>query len=101
MQRYKKHFEWSAFLAGLIALAFMDPATAGSSFCVFDLAGIEFCPGDGLGHSISYTFRGNLKSAFEANFAGPFAVIILSLRILQVWINLFQNHKQKNRDNNG
>lgn len=78
----RKHLEWVVFTVGLIALAAMSPDTDGTSFCLFDFFGFPYCPGEGLGHSISYTFRGDLSSAFEENIAGPIAVVVLTLRIM-------------------
>ena len=76
------HLEWMVFTIGLIALALMSPDTTEPTLCLLDRFGIAWCPGDGLGHSISYTFRGDFISALEANFVGPFAVLILVLRII-------------------
>lgn len=93
-----KHIEWFVFTAGLVLLALMSPQNAGTSFCLFDLAGIEFCPGEGLGHSISYTFRGDIESALSAHFAGPLAVVILIGRIFYLWKNLLLSPKTQNPD---
>lgn len=93
MRFIHKHLEWIAFSAGLILLGFMSPENIGISFCFFEFIGIEFCPGEGLGHSISYTFRGEFSSALEAHLAGPAAVIILSFRIIYVWHNLYNQSK--------
>ncbi|MDR9419685.1 DUF2752 domain-containing protein [Gracilimonas sp.] len=98
MKFIHKHIEWFAFAIGLILLAFMSPENAGTSFCLFDLAGIEFCPGEGLGHSISYTFRGDLSSALSAHLAGPFAVVILIGRICYIWKNLLRHPKTQNSE---
>lgn len=88
---FKKYFEVLAFGTGLILLALMNPeAVNGPSLCLFDQLGISFCPGDGLGHSISYTFRGEVHNALEANILGPFALVILSGRIFYL---LFKNRK--------
>lgn len=102
MNFLRKHLEWTVFAAGLLLLALMDPNTAGTDLCFFEWIGVDFCPGDGLGHSIAYTFRGNMESAFQANFMGPFAVLILSFRILQIWKNLIYNTTtDKTEKNNG
>lgn len=93
MKFIHKHLEWIVFSAGLILLGLMNPEISGTSFCLFDLLGFNFCPGDGLGHSIAYTFRGDFSSAFKAHFAGPVAVIILMLRILYIWKNLYHQSK--------
>lgn len=98
MRFIHKHIEWFVFTTGLVLLALMSPQNTGTSFCFFDLAGIEFCPGEGLGHSISHTFRGDIASAFSAHFAGPFAVIILIGRILYLWKNILPPTKSKNPD---
>lgn len=79
---FRRHFEWVAFSCGLIALALMNPnIDHGSSLCFFDWVGIPFCPGEGLGHSIAYTFRGDIANALQANVVGPFAIVILISRI--------------------
>lgn len=101
MVMIKKHIEWVAFSVGLIALAFMNPEiNSGISFCLFEWAGIDFCPGKGLGHSIAYTFRGEFANAFNAHYMGPFAVFILSLRILHIWSSLLNinTHKKSHND---
>lgn len=76
------HFEWTAFSLGLLAMALLDPATKGSSWCLFEQVGITFCPGEGLGHSIAYLFRGQFDNAIQANAAGPLALFVLSGRII-------------------
>lgn len=89
----KLHSEWSILLIGLILLAFMDPTRHSFSLCLFDVAGI-FCPGEGLGRSISYIFRGMWSEAWTAHPAGFLALPVLSIRILQLFyiriINLNQ-----------
>jgi len=82
---FKKHFEWMVFAVGLLLLGMMSPYDTSASFCLFERAGFEFCPGNGLGHSIAFTFRGELAHAWEAHFMGPVAVVILLLRILKIW----------------
>lgn len=79
---FNKYFEITAFSAGLLLLAFMDPETVtGPDLCLFDLVGIPFCPGEGLGHSIAYLFEGDFSKSLEANILGPFAIFILGRRI--------------------
>lgn len=88
---FKNYFEVLAFSTGLLLLALMNPETAnGISLCLFDQIGVPFCPGEGLGHSISYLFRGEVGSAIEANILGPFAIIIIGGRITHL---LWKNHK--------
>jgi hypothetical protein len=60
----------------------MDPATDGHfSFCIFKLLGIDFCPGCGIGHSISYIFHGDIAASFSAHPLGMFAIVVIIYRI--------------------
>jgi len=66
-------------------LALMSPGTDPHySLCIFKLIGIDFCPGCGLGHSISHLFRGDLQASFSAHPLGIFAVIIILFRIYKL-----------------
>ncbi|MDZ7714892.1 MAG: DUF2752 domain-containing protein [Balneolaceae bacterium] len=79
---FNKHFEWLALSIGLILIASMNPyIDQGSSFCLLDIAGIPFCPGEGLGHSVAYLVRGDLSNALQANVFGPFAAFVILFRI--------------------
>ena len=96
---FKRHFEWVAFTGGLIALGLMNPyVDQGSSLCFFDILGIPFCPGEGLGHSIAYTFRGDLNNALHANIMGPIAIIILLGRIGYLIQQNFYSSNCKEKD---
>jgi hypothetical protein len=77
-----KNFEWIALAAGLFLLAIMSPYDSGQSFCLLESAGYDFCPGDGLGHSIAFFFRGEFQNSLQAHFMGIPAVMILSTRVL-------------------
>ncbi|HET8866360.1 MAG TPA: DUF2752 domain-containing protein [Gracilimonas sp.] len=98
MKFIHKHLEWVVFSTGLILLGLMSPEYTGTSLCLFDLAGIDFCPGEGLGHSIAYTFRGDLSSAMNAHFAGPLAVLILSGRVFYLWHRIYNQSKTNEKE---
>jgi hypothetical protein len=78
------HFEWVVFSLGLILMATMDPLNTGFSFCLFDMIGVTFCPGEGLGKSIAWLFRGDFSASYQAHPAGSITVIILTLRIFHL-----------------
>ncbi|MGD8427786.1 MAG: DUF2752 domain-containing protein [Balneolaceae bacterium] len=95
---FKNYFEIAAFSVGLLLLAFMNPhAAGGTDFCLFHLMGFSFCPGDGLGHSIAYTFHGEFGNALKANILGPFTIIVLSYRIIQLLFK--KNYYNPNKNN--
>ncbi|HUS02043.1 MAG TPA: DUF2752 domain-containing protein [Chitinophagaceae bacterium] len=94
---FKRYFELIFWIASLASLALMQPATdIHFSFCVFKMMGINFCPGCGLGHSISYLFHGDLQASFSSHPLGIFAVIIILYRIYK----LFQLHFISQKTNN-
>jgi hypothetical protein len=82
---FHRYFELSFWIAALLLLACMDPRTEMHySFCIFKLTGIKFCPGCGLGHSISYLFHGDLHASFTAHPLGIFAVLVIAFRIYKL-----------------
>ena len=82
---HKKYFELVFWAGALISLAVMQPnADPHYSFCIFKLIGIKFCPGCGLGHSISYLFHGDIAASIKTHPLGIFAVVIILYRIQQL-----------------
>ncbi|MDX1618944.1 MAG: DUF2752 domain-containing protein [Balneolaceae bacterium] len=82
-------------------LALMNPYTdSGTSLCLLDALGIAYCPGEGLGHSIAFTIRGDLSSAWAAHPIGPAAVGMITYRIMELWkkafrtVTIFKHNKQ-------
>lgn len=79
---FTNYFEITVFSVGLLLMVFMDPTTGyRSSWCLYEIVGVNFCPGEGLGHSIAYIFRGQFYNAMQANVLGPFAIIVLFSRV--------------------
>jgi hypothetical protein len=82
MNFYKRNFELIFWIAALITTALIPlDASPHYSFCLFKLAGFDFCPGCGIGHSISYLFHGNLSASFNSHPLGLFAVLVIICRI--------------------
>jgi hypothetical protein len=98
MKIIRKYFELTAWVTGLILLAFMSPTTdVHYSFCVFKFIGIKFCPGCGLGHSISFLFHGDFLGSFHAHPLGLFALIVILARIYKLSsLHIFPNLKKYN-----
>ncbi len=68
----------------LIALALYRPTETHITLCPLANLGFDFCPGCGLGRSISFLFHGDIKLSYEAHPLGIFAVIVLSFRIVKL-----------------
>jgi hypothetical protein len=84
---FRQYFEAILWATGLLLLAFMDPGSGSeSSLCLFHQLGLSFCPGCGLGHSISWFFHGNISASLQAHPFGIVAVIILLHRIYTIII---------------
>jgi hypothetical protein len=69
------------WVAGLVALMFIDPASHHFTVCPLANLGFDFCPGCGLGRSIAFLYRGEFVDSFQTHPLGFFAVFILSFRI--------------------
>ena len=81
------------WLGGLAMLGILG-STSGThvSICPFALAGLDFCPGCGLGRSIALLLHGELVRSFEAHWLGLPATVILVGRSLNLAV---RNWKQQ------
>src|SRR5687768_973620 len=85
-------FEALVWIVALTILSFVQPSENHFTICPFHHLGLDFCPGCGLGKSISYLLSGDLRESFEAHPLGFFAVLILFHRILQLIKSNYQNY---------
>ena len=84
--------EAAIWAAALIVLALGNPNSE-SHFTIFwpyYVWGIK-SPGFGLGHSISYLFRGDVISAIESHILGIPAVAIILWRVATLEMRLFKS----------
>lgn len=102
MQKIKsilKMVEWEAiiWMVGLTYLLFIDPYQIQHyTLCPFHNLGITFCPGCGLGRSISFFYHGDFLLSIWTHPLGIFAFIIITVRILKLFIKTYNNyHKSK------
>ena len=84
------------WIGGLIWLAFINPSESHFSLCPIKNLGFGFCPGCGLGHSISFLFHGQLQESFHHHPLGVFALVVVSMRILKLIRNTFFAEKTAN-----
>lgn len=78
---FVNYFEVIVWITAILLLALMSPTNNHASLCPFNAVGISYCPGCGLGHSISWLFRGNFTESFHAHPLGWLALLIISWRI--------------------
>jgi hypothetical protein len=79
---FSKYFELFFWTGALAALVFTDPSgPAHFSLCPLKAMGITWCPGCGLGHSISWLFRGKINNSLHAHPLGIPALGIILYRI--------------------
>ncbi|PKL81588.1 MAG: hypothetical protein CVV24_14490 [Ignavibacteriae bacterium HGW-Ignavibacteriae-3] len=90
-----KIIEWEAvlWLVGLIYLLFINPyASQHFTLCPFDNLGITFCPGCGLGRSISFFYQGDLIHSIKTHPLGIIAFGLISIRIIRLVIKMINNY---------
>jgi len=86
-------FEALIWILGLTYLAFFNfTGTTHFTICPLANLGIDFCPGCGLGNSISYLFKGDFIASFHSHPLGIFALIIITFRIITIIKNNWRRY---------
>jgi hypothetical protein len=81
------NIEVIVFSGGLLFLSIINPSHDHFSICLFNLAGINFCPGCGLGRSISYLLHFNIYESVRTHPLGIPAFLIIIHRIISLLRN--------------
>lgn len=75
-------FELFFWVSGITFLACINPESSSlPTFCVLKMLGVAYCPGCGLGSSISYLLRGEFGRSLGSHPLGVFALIVIVHRI--------------------
>lgn len=78
-------FETIVWISGLAYLVLIhSPGETHFTICPLSNLGLKFCPGCGLGNSISLLFEGDFIASFHAHPLGIFALIIIVTRIVTI-----------------
>ena len=86
----KQNLELIMWTFALTYLLFINPYELNHfSFCVFNMIGIDFCPGCGIGRSISMIYKGDFLGSINMHPLGIFALTIIFHRI----VTLLQRNK--------
>jgi len=81
----RRNLEAFIWIAALLTLALTDPMGSHYSLCPLHNMGFDWCPGCGLGHSISWLFRGQIEQSFHAHPFGIPAMMIITYRIFSIF----------------
>jgi hypothetical protein len=77
--------EAAIWILGLTFLLLIhSPGETHFTICPLANMGFDFCPGCGLGNSISYIFRNEFIASFHSHPLGIFALLIIVLRIITI-----------------
>jgi hypothetical protein len=92
MNSIKKYFSLELFfwIIVLVYLSIINPAASHFSFCLFNHLGFTWCPGCGIGHSISHLLHGDIIKSFHTHWLGTFALVVIVYRVLQLIKNNYQ-----------
>jgi hypothetical protein len=82
------------WVAALLILAIINVESIHFTVCPFKNAGIDFCPGCGLGRSIHYFIYFRFIESFYAHPLGGLALLILLYRIFSLAKNNIRSLKQ-------
>jgi hypothetical protein len=96
---YIKLIEWEAvfWIAGLVYLLFINPYHVQHfTLCPFKNLGIEFCPGCGLGRSISFLYHGDFLDSLKTHPLGIFAFVIITVRVINLIKRTVHNYHKQN-----
>lgn len=84
-----KHFkslplELLFWITALVLLATADPHEHHFTLCPLANLGLTWCPGCGLGRSITSLFHGDVSASFSHHWFGIPALILICYRIYQL-----------------
>jgi len=88
----KHNFELIFWVAALTALAFSDPTQTHFVLCPLKRMGFTWCPGCGIGHAISYLFKGDISESFHAHWFGIPVLAVLLWRIYTLGTAQYREH---------
>ena len=85
--------EAATWIGALLYLAFLHtPGETHFAICPINNLGFDFCPGCGLGNSISLIFRGDIYNSLLSHPLGILALTVIIMRIIQLIKNNWSNY---------
>ena len=88
--------ELTFWIGGLAVLFFLDPiGSPPFDLCLHKFIGLDFCPGCGLGRSVSFLLHGDPVQSLSTHLLGPFALIVIVYRIIVLTKNSLTIHRKE------
>ena len=84
------------WILALVLLATADPDTHHFSLCPLANLGVDWCPGCGLGRSISALFQGEVKESLNFHWFGLPALMVIVYRIVTLSTLTIKRNKKFN-----
>jgi hypothetical protein len=79
------NLELMFWISSLVYLSVINPnSNSNYSFCIYKFLGFKWCPGCGIGKSISFLIHGNISESFKSHWFGFFALLIILKRIIGI-----------------
>jgi hypothetical protein len=88
--------ELTFWILALVLLATANPHSHHFTLCPLANLGFDWCPGCGLGRSITALFHGDVSASFSHHWFGIPALILICHRIYQLAKQLFNKQKEIN-----
>jgi hypothetical protein len=86
-------FEAAIWISSLLFLAFVvNPGETHFTLCPLNNFGFNYCPGCGIGNSVSYLLHGNIYNSLLSHSLGLFALIIIVVRIINLIKSNWRNY---------
>jgi hypothetical protein len=88
--------ELTAWVGAFFLFAFLSPSPQPHfNLCPLDAMGLEFCPGCGLGRSVTYLFHGHFSESWHMHYLGIPAAAMLGGRIIYLFRRIIKNQKRQ------
>ena len=84
------------WITALVLLAAANPHEHHFTLCPLANLGLDWCPGCGLGRSITALFHGDVNASFAHHWFGIPALILIGNRIYQLTKQLINKQKRFN-----
>lgn len=89
----QQNLEAIIWIAVLLIFVFSPVANEHITLCPFNLAGIDYCPGCGMGRALIMLLHGDIVNSFAMHPLAIFTLVLLLIRISVVVRNSYLYHK--------